>query len=285
MHGAVSRAAGRCKQSAMIETWRAAWAAVNAPWRNRNFSFTIQQLAAWDAAGPPPSGPGLAPFRYGQGASVTGLANVGMTAAYDLYDAGSPCTSIHPRNKTAMGTRLARQTLALRFPADAPPRQPAPTTSAAATRARSVRVSGLVGTGVVRITVHFSVSTSGRLHLRAAYGANQTTDPLDSVFEVQRTHGAGWQPVPVANVSILAKDPQSLALSMYIGSGSGGRVSTVVGVRMAWSSIPRGLLIYDSVGSPALPFISTCPRPAGTTRLDVVCNLMDPLAWTPEGPS
>jgi hypothetical protein len=125
-----------CKQSAMITAWRDAWTPVNAAFGNADFSFVLQQLAAWDVLGPPASGPGLAPFRYAQSASLSELPAVGMAVAHDLYDKESPCTSIHPRNKTAMGERLAALSIRLGYP-DAPKDVGKP-----ALRADSVTVAG-----------------------------------------------------------------------------------------------------------------------------------------------
>jgi hypothetical protein len=43
------------------------------------------------------------------------LPNVGIANLVDLYDAGSPCGSVHIRNKTMVGERLAAAALALGY--------------------------------------------------------------------------------------------------------------------------------------------------------------------------
>lgn len=260
-----------CKQSALIAEWRTAWAAVNSPWGNQNFSFVLQQLAAWDKLGPPASGPGLAPFRYGQSASQTDQPNVGMAVAHDLYDPESPCTSIHPRNKTAMGERLARLSLSLGFPG-----------ALKDINRPNLRVDDIALAKdklIVRFRSEDLVSEEGYLHLRPAVSQNQTTSPTLTAFELQLADAGGlekWVALPPAAVKPSVDAFQGVALTIPRGT-------TVTAVRYAWQSIPTGLLLYGGVAgtkspTPAWNFYARCDH-------DGRFVLANPTLPSPPGPS
>ena len=91
-----------------------------------NFPFIIAALAPEGGAASPVIrysqwGVASAAFAGGHGAgagTATGvpiIPNVGIANLIDLYDAGSPCGSVHIRNKTTVGERLAQAALALDY--------------------------------------------------------------------------------------------------------------------------------------------------------------------------
>ena len=103
--------------TSMIEDWRFRW--------NKKFPFIIAALA--------PFGGKFAPtVRYSQFAAAAAASyfppkmqqeqqpqqpqpqsNVGVVNLLDLMDRSSPCGSVHIRNKTAVGVRMAKAALAL----------------------------------------------------------------------------------------------------------------------------------------------------------------------------
>lgn len=88
-------------QPLMIEDWRRAWGLGNLP-------FLLVQLANFTKAEPnPPEQSNLASLRAAQTAALR-LPAVGMAVAIDVGDADD----IHPKNKKAVGQRLARWALA-----------------------------------------------------------------------------------------------------------------------------------------------------------------------------
>ena len=95
-----------CQQNAMIQSWRTYF-------NSSNSFFGFVTIEPW--LYPPPGIPGpLAEFRMAQLAALS-LPNVGYASGVDIGDISGPYSSIHPRAKRAIGTRLANAALALNY--------------------------------------------------------------------------------------------------------------------------------------------------------------------------
>lgn len=107
-----------CQFPAMIADWRAKWAQVNNN-TNKVFPFGFVQLSTWGDNDTTNAGP-VPVVRWGQSANHGFVPNVEMPATFmavavDLSDPKSPVNEIHPRNKQAVGNRLARGALSVAY--------------------------------------------------------------------------------------------------------------------------------------------------------------------------
>jgi len=98
--GSAGAAAYTAFKKHLVESWREAW-------NVGEFPFYFVQLANFNAKGGP-DGRSWAFFREGQANAVAKVPNIGMAC---IIDVGEPA-DIHPRNKQAVGNRLARLALA-----------------------------------------------------------------------------------------------------------------------------------------------------------------------------
>lgn len=210
-----------CQMKALIRDWRARWR------YSSNFTFGIVQLAP---AGD--SSQGI--LRWSQyGATIDPLlVNVGMSVAIDLYDKKSPCGAVHIRNKTAVGNRMARASLALAYGHDITWSGPIAHTFKITETSESLLI-GFTG-------------TSGTLTFRNVTG--QTTQHTKNIQITSDTALLnGWK-----NGEAFVYNTTYLNVNLTQLGGS------IAGVRYAWANTPTGNFMYGGDDLPAGPFIARC---------------------------
>jgi len=236
-----------CQMRALIQDWREKW------YRSSNFSFGIAQLA--------PSGDAsLGVLRWSQRGATT-LPGVTMSVGTDLYDETSPCGSVHIRNKTAVGSRLARGSLVAAYG------RTNLTWSGPVPAARDP-VSVVSGNDAGTLNVKFE-GGPGPFTFLAVH--NMTSPNADhGNFEVTAqvrptnitTRWGGWQAVKSAKV---LGDGRSVQLDTV-------HAGTIRGLRHAWGNVPGGgkpsrknpaasldgRFLYDASGLPAGMFVLDC---------------------------
>ena len=280
-----------CQMSTMIADWRHRWAladkvdngAVAA--RDPDFPFIIAALApSGDQSG--------GAVRYSQfgssaatffgttttaagtrtrsnGGDIPILTNVGIANLIDLYDAGSPCGSVHIRNKTAVGERLAAAALALSYgrAANTTWNGAAPSSI---TMSSTAQLMSTESTTTLTITLVESTQkpATGLAFVNLTWN-HQTAPGAMQGYEVQNAAGA-WVEAPAA----VAVDGASVVVTSAF--------SPVVAVRFLWQDIPTSMQLYSDGGGqgvlPAMPFWANCTATTGK------CALV-PFGELPTGPA
>jgi len=188
---------------------------------------------------------------------VPRITNVGVANLIDLFDAGSPCGSVHIRNKTMVGERLAAAALAIGYNQTVSWNGPVPVSFTS--NGSAVTISYVTSNG----------SPAQSLSFASLWWNNQTTDPSSQNFEVLVGNGS-W-----------------VDAAATVG-GSGGSVvvrlsdpadAPIQAVRYAWAENPSGQQLFEggTAGLPAMSFIATCT--------DGACALMAPGAVPDYPPS
>eukprot|EP01079_Euglenida_sp_SAG-EU17-18_P000229 gene229-365_t len=215
-----------CQLRALINDWRTKWVKQDG---QGNFTFVVAQLAA-DTAD-------FSVLRWSQTVAWA-MDRVGMSVGIDLSDPGSPCGAVHIRNKTAVGERIARITKALAYGKPMPYSGPVPQTAILLPAEGSTSSSGSV-------SIVFS-GGGGALEFRSiaqtkrntSYNFEATCSPATG------TKNAVWSDIPAGSAgSTVMLDLGSLPCK------------TPNAIRYAWSGVPSGQILYDSVPLPASPFI------------------------------
>jgi sialate O-acetylesterase len=189
---------------AMIGNWRSAWG-------QGDFPFFIVQLANFAKDWTDPSeSDGWAELREAQFLTARNVANCGLAVAIDV---GEP-KDIHPRNKQAVGLRLALQARKKVYGQDV---------VASGPEYKSQEIKGN------KIILHFNY-VSGGLRCNA--------DKLGAFAIAGEDQKFHW-----ANARIVGETVEV----------SSDEVSSPVAVRYAWGSNPVGTL-YNAEGLPAIPF-------------------------------
>lgn len=163
----------------------------------------------------------------------------------DLYDPGSPCHSVHIRNKTAVGARLALGTLALGYNNDNIGNSNSNSISTrgiATTSSKTVAYTGPIPQSIVQhelqhIIIDYGDSATNGLSFRSV--ANMTFpgsshcnfevtfEPFpSSAANLNDASWSGWQPVQYAGVV----SGTTVALTLKSGSNP---VGNVAGIRYA----------------------------------------------------
>lgn len=213
-----------CQMKAMIRDWRTRWR------RSSNFIFNIVQLApSGDSSG------GI--LRWSQkGATMDPeLSGVGLAITIDLYDRHSPCGAVHIRNKTSVGKRIARASLALAYDHNITWTGPNPQTFMITEASKSSFL--LIG----------FESTGGSLEFRNV--STQTSEPQQYNIEITSDKNLLTKWIPAFS---------SLINATHLKISLAGLNGTLSGVRYAWNNIPRGQFIYGGDNLPAGPFIARC---------------------------
>ena len=261
---------------ALITDWRGKWH------RTKNFTFGIAQLA--------PSGDNSnGVTRWAMTGAAADLSNVHIGILTDLYDAGSPCGSVHIRNKTTVGARLSLGTLAMAYGVASTPYTgpiPASVTVGGGSSARAGNAGNAPATAVVEFgssayhgLAFKSVAGStvaGATHgnFEVTYEAMATADPVKSSW-------GGW--LPATSVKVISPTQVEVTFpgpptnntnntNTIDGNGGGGGFNaaagtTVAGIRHGWGNVPapnpakvdlNGQFLYDGAQLPARPFAYTC---------------------------
>lgn len=202
--GAAGRALYPHVQATLINDWRALW-------QQGDFPFYIVQLAGQDA---PSNSPAVREVQ----ATVLALKNTGMAVATDVGEV----KNVHPRNKQAVGDRLARIALANAY--GLPIEFSGP-------RFESMTVEG----------------SSIRLNFSHVAGGLVAPPTGLKWFEVAGEEGK-YEP---AQATINGD-------TVVVSSPS---VPAPINARYAWTNFPDGGHLYNAVGLPAAQFRTDAPRP------------------------
>ena len=239
-----------CQLRAMIGDWRTRFAALPPPDAERSggqgqgaaspFVFTTVQIAASGGDGT---------LRLAQAASLS-LPRTALAVTTDLYDAHSPCGSVHTRHKNETGIRAARASLAIGYGHTSLAwRGPVPRTIKA-------------GQGG-EVSVVFDAAGA----LAFASVPNQTTVPADQNFEATSDTSlvSGWKRVPATVLAALplgSNDGAAAAAADTVRVDASSLGAAVAGLRFNWPSVPLGQQLYDGggreAGLPAGPFLARC---------------------------
>jgi len=190
---------------AMIRDWRQQF-------DRENLAFHIVSLANYRAAAEEPRDDAWAELREAQAMTAKNMPNCGLAVAIDIGDAAD----IHPKNKRAVGHRLALSALAKTY--EKPVIGSGPWF-------RSFDIEG------DRIRIHFDHAKGG-LHLKEPSAKSFALAGKDRMFV--------WANAKIDGSSVVVTSPA---------------VPNPVAVRYAWDSNPQASL-YNDAGLPAVPFRS-----------------------------
>eukprot|EP00039_Didymoeca_costata_P020200 m.340426 g.340426 ORF g.340426 m.340426 type:complete len:521 (+) comp19301_c0_seq1:20-1582(+) len=214
-----------CQMKAMITDWRQKW------YKSGNFTFGLVQLApAGDSSG------GI--LRWSQEAA-TSLPGVGMAVTIDLSDPGSPCGAVHIRNKTAVGTRLAKATYALAYEREVPTQD----YSGPQVQAIDLQTSALVA---------YSAANNDTLQLASRLNGTDSGCLFEFTTESpSKTTWGGWASSPNAKINGNVVD---------VTLPNGMAAANIRGFRYAWGDVPNPscLFVYDAQMMPAPMYIANC---------------------------
>ncbi|MES2476548.1 MAG: sialate O-acetylesterase [Verrucomicrobiota bacterium] len=190
-------------QKALVQDWRARW-------KLGDFPFYLTQLASHNAPKLAPSESSLATMREAQ-AAVLALPNTGMAVTLDIGDA----KDVHPRNKQAVGHRLAQLALARTYK-------------------RPVVASGPV--------LRDAIVDNGRIRVSFDHIADGLVARGESL---ERFEIAGEDKKFVRADAVIEGDTIVV---------SAAAVTSPAFVRYAWADNPEGANLYNSADLPAAPF-------------------------------
>lgn len=257
-----------CRFPAMIADWRTKWAVGSLGTTADDFPFGFVQLAPWYSNNAP------AGVRWAQTAGYGHVPNLAMpntfqAIAFDLTDYNSPFGSVHIRDKTTVGHRLALGGISQAYGTPGIYWQ-GPTIA-------SAKASG------GKITLTFNNTGAGGLEVKQAVSKLQNVTAWEvcvpSEADLKTTgvdacglldtngDGKGWKPATVSSstastVTLSAtSDPTSDLPTTQKKSGNVNVTSTAAGmlVRYGWAAIPfdykKAGLYAKSEGLPAGPFV------------------------------
>ena len=246
-----------CRFPAMIADWRRKWAVGSLGTTSADFPFGFVNLAPWTNANNAPAG-----IRWAQTAGYGHVPNPKMpntfqAIAFDLTDYHGPYGSVHIRDKTTVGERLAAAGIATAYGETSQYWQ-GPTV-----------VSAMVSGGEITVTFN-NTGASGLEVTHAQSKINSSTwetctpsrsqskslqqpsiDPC-ALLASKDGNGTGWKPATVSGstastVTVASAD----TLSATAGAG--------VLVRYGWAAVPfdykKAGLYAKAEGLPAGPFV------------------------------
>jgi sialate O-acetylesterase len=196
----------RAVLSAMIRAWRAEWG-------QGDFAFGIVQLPNFGDVKPEPAESSWADLRESQAATALDVPNCGLAVTVDV---GDP-KDLHPKNKQAVGSRLALWALATQY-------------------GKKIEYSGPVVAGVK--------AEGNRLRV--------TFKHVGSGLEVKGGGPLKGFAVAGANGKFVWAEARIEKDSVVVGSSA---VPEPRAVRYAWADAPECNL-YNKEGLPAVPFRS-----------------------------
>jgi len=212
-----------CQLKAMIADWRARFA----KHPEGDITFTIVQISAsGDHSG--------GALRLAQQAA-TALMGTSIVVTTDLFDATSPCGSVHIRNKSAVGRRAALASLA--------------STYGRTERFWTGPIPDKVTKSNASITVDFS-SVNGELAFEPVPSQTKVKSLQGFEATANEDPSKGWTFVP-AKVA-------GTSSSVVVDTSS---LEGVRWLRYSWGFVPTGEFLYDDggrVGLPAGPFFVNC---------------------------
>lgn len=251
-----------CLFPSLINSWRAAFNN-SGGW----FGFVVLQL--WESTDP------LMVLRESQLAALA-LDNIGYAAAIDIGDPLSPFTSIHPRHKQPVGTRLSNSALAMVYDQQITWQSP---------RYSSAQDWGSAGNNLTVLVSFESDSVgSGLTIVPDTVGSTSTHCPTElgvnismcAWWSIQGSDGV-WYNATEATVwngtqlvvSALVPDTAGLDFNPDAGA-SGDQLATVtpitpIATAYGWGVWPV-ITLYNIDGYPALPW----NRTINATAVDVV---------------
>eukprot|EP00026_Physarum_polycephalum_P015203 Phypoly_transcript_15832.p1 GENE.Phypoly_transcript_15832~~Phypoly_transcript_15832.p1 ORF type:complete len:252 (+),score=21.24 Phypoly_transcript_15832:101-856(+) len=216
-----------CLEPLMIEDWRSKFGS------GYSFPFLYVIIGPWiaDVSGSIP----VADLRVAQ-MSALSLPGVGYASAFDLGDPDSPFTSIHPRNKQAVGARLVNAARNLIYgEQDLSWMGPFFHTATQSQKDRTVT-----------ILVTFSTYGTDGLYYQDNSCPDGVHSDLCANWEVQLEDGK-WH---AATKAESATNSNTVTITFDIPLFSKG---PVIGIRYAYSIWPVATL-YSAEGLPAIPF-------------------------------
>lgn len=188
---------------ALIRNWRSEWQQADLP-------FLFVQIANYGKVEPQPAESDWAELREAQMMTLS-LPHTGMAVAIDVGEGAD----IHPKNKQAVGQRLALAARALVYGEDIP-------------------YSGPIYRGM---TVE-----DGRIRIRfdhAADGLAAKGGPLTQFAIAGADRKFHWAKAEIDGSDVIVSGPE---------------VASPVAVRYAWAANPEGCNLYNAAGLPASPF-------------------------------
>ena len=252
-----------CTFPAMIADWRSKWAEGSLGETDATFPFGFVDLAPW---GNPNNAP--ASIRWAQTAGYGKVPNPAMpnvfdAIAVDLTDHTSPYGSVHIRDKTSVGERLAAGALATVYN-QASYYWQGPTASSAAVALSDVAASTVTVTfgnvGAAGLYVNKSIATGFEVCiLGGMYNCSQrnASTPAATMQGVQVPAG-NWS---VASISSSSLDSVTLALPGSVATAF-VKASGAMLVRYGWAAVPfeyKQAAVYAKASGddqfPAGPFV------------------------------
>lgn len=215
-----------CQFPAMITDWRSKWNGGDEPIPGRAARpFLFVELAPYTEGAGEPFDQSVALVRDAQLAALA-LPNVGMAAAYDYGDTGSPLGNIHPRHKAPVGLRLSFAARALAYGETIEYKNPS-------------LVSGSAAAGSTRITLQFDANIEMRTP--TAVGGCQPNISAD----------CGWLTVNGANQTSIAVGEGGTVVVDTAGTlAAGSKLYEVEYLHADW---PVPFLYLEGSGVPGLP--------------------------------
>ncbi len=190
---------------ALIQDWRRQW-------RQGDFPFLFVQLANYEAESLVPKESNWAELREAQ-AMALGLPNTGMATAIDIGEAND----IHPKNKEAVGTRLALAAMKVAYRKD---------TLISGPTFKKMNVEGN------RAIVEYD-NTGAGLVTKDKYGYVRGFQMAGSDQKFY------WAQAKIEGNKVAITCPQ---------------VAKPVAIRYAWDNNPGAVDLYNKEGPPAIPF-------------------------------
>lgn len=245
-----------CRFPAMIADWRAKWAAGSAGTTSDDFPFGFVNLAPWTNPNNAPAG-----IRWAQSAGYGYVPNPAMpntftAIAFDLTDYHGPYGSVHIRDKSTVGKRLAQAGIAQAYGSTTTYWQ-GPTVESAVLSGGKITVT-FNNTGSSGIAVKTAVSklnSSTWEVCSPGRGRSSDTGAADPcALLAVGGNGTGWK-----QASVTASSRTTVTVSLTDTTAISMGKGTSVLLRYGWSAVPfdyqRAGLYAKAEGLPAGPFV------------------------------
>lgn len=213
---------------------------------NSSYAGVVQLAPAGDSSG--------GTLRWAQRQVTASTRGAYLATTIDLYDATSPCGSVHIRNKTAVGERLAAGTLAMMD-------SPENATVARRCGPEPIEIVRSPTGSTLRFSESLQLMSVSGMTVAGAHHCNfeTTTIPRPSASNASAgTAWGGWE--AVASATLEGRDRVTLGTHTTTGH--------VRGIRYAWGDVPsndsqvanlNGQFLYSAAtGSPCGVFIAVC---------------------------
>ena len=170
-----------------------------------------------------------------------------MSVSTDLYDAGSPCGAVHIRNKTAVGERLARGSLAMAYRHNISWSGPVPSRVALEDGEATITFQG--APMPLRYSAVPGMTASGAKH------GNFEVTTVAAPNSSSSRKWQGWKPATSAEV-LSGTGVSAVKITHRAGHA-------VRGLRYSWGNVPGrghldGEVLYGADNLPAGMFIMAC---------------------------